>query len=65
MSRKLKISPHDAMTHMEKLYNEGYISYPRTETQVYAPSINLKAIVVELSHDKSYAEHAGKILSKV
>ncbi len=32
ISRKLKISPHDAMSYMEKLYNEGYISYPRTET---------------------------------
>jgi len=30
---------------MEKLYNKGYLSYPRTETTKYNPTINLKAII--------------------
>jgi DNA topoisomerase-3 len=32
ISRKLRISPEQAMQHMEKLYNKGFLSYPRTET---------------------------------
>jgi DNA topoisomerase-3 len=35
VSRKLKISSHVAMDIAEKLYQKGYISYPRTETQKY------------------------------
>lgn len=41
ISRKLRISPEQAMQHMEKLYNKGFLSYPRTETTRYNPTINL------------------------
>ena len=41
ISRKLRISSSQAMLHMEKLYNKGYLSYPRTETTRYNPTINL------------------------
>jgi len=30
---------------MEKLYNKGYLSYPRTETNVYNKTINLRDLV--------------------
>lgn len=40
-SKKLKISAHKAMEFAEKLYNRGYISYPRTETNKFPPTINL------------------------
>lgn len=45
ISRKLKISPEKAMEIMEKLYNRGYLSYPRTETTVYSKMINLRKII--------------------
>lgn len=32
ISNKLKIGPEVSMAVMEKLYNMGYLSYPRTET---------------------------------
>jgi DNA topoisomerase-3 len=41
----LKISPAKCMEIMEKLYNRGFISYPRTETNIYHKSINLREIV--------------------
>ena len=45
MSKKLRISPAQAMEIMEKLYNRGYISYPRTETNSFNPTINLRKFV--------------------
>ena len=48
-SRKLKISSSDAMTVAESLYNKGLLSYPRTETTVYHPTMYLKAFVKNLT----------------
>ena len=48
ISSKLRISPEQAMTHMEKLYNRGFLSYPRTETTRYNPTINLNNIISKL-----------------
>lgn len=44
-SWKLKISSQDAMTAAESLYNKGLLSYPRTETTVYHPTMNIKQYV--------------------
>jgi DNA topoisomerase-3 len=48
ISTKLKISPEVSMAVMEKLYNQGFLSYPRTETTQYSASIDLRAIVNRL-----------------
>lgn len=49
---------------MEKLYNEGYLSYPRTETTIYHPTMNLKQIVANLSFVKELKNHCENLLSK-
>lgn len=41
-SRKLKLSAKETMTIAEKLYNNGIISYPRTETNTFSSEIDLK-----------------------
>lgn len=41
-SRKLKLAAKDTMTIAEKLYTQGYISYPRTETNMFSKEIDLK-----------------------
>jgi len=33
----------------EKLYNKGFLSYPRTETNVFSSSLDLTEIIKELS----------------
>ena len=46
----------------EKLYNKGFISYPRTETNSF-PEMNLREIVEELANNKSsIGTFANKIL---
>lgn len=41
-SRKLKISAKQIMTIAEKLYTQGFISYPRTETNMFSKDIKLR-----------------------
>lgn len=41
-SRKLKISSKETMTIAEKLYTQGLISYPRTETNMFSKDIDLR-----------------------
>lgn len=43
-SRKLKLSAKETMTIAEKLYSNGIISYPRTETNMYSGDIDLKYV---------------------
>lgn len=64
INRKLRYSPAVAMKHMEKLYNLGYLSYPRTETTRYNPTINLFEIVANLKSNKEFGGYAARILSK-
>lgn len=40
-SSGLGLGPHNAMQIAEKLYTQGYISYPRTETTSYPTNFDL------------------------
>ena len=64
ISRKLRISPEQAMKHMERLYNLGYLSYPRTETTRYNKTINLFQIVNRLQANSEFGSYADRIASK-
>eukprot|EP01135_Chromosphaera_perkinsii_P011275 Nk52_evm56s2367 gene=Nk52_evmTU56s2367 len=44
-SQKLGISPHYTMQVAERLYMQGYISYPRTETTQYPANFSLMDVV--------------------
>ena len=49
---------------MEKLYNRGYLSYPRTETTCFAKSINLKNFVNNLTgSDEDFGAFAQRVYS--
>ena len=44
-SRKLRLSAKKTMTIAEKLYTQGLISYPRTETNKFPPEMDLSPLV--------------------
>ena len=49
---------------MEKLYNKGFLSYPRTETTRYNPTINLFSIVNKLCANQDYGPFAQRVANK-
>ncbi|VDM81113.1 unnamed protein product, partial [Strongylus vulgaris] len=60
--RKLKMSAKHAMDVAERLYNKGYISYPRTETNKFPPDINLSSLLNKLTSSALWGDFANEIL---
>ncbi len=55
------LSPARTMRIAESLYMNGLISYPRVDNTVYPPSLDLDAILKELSKVPSYAPHISAL----
>nr|XP_014344773.1 PREDICTED: DNA topoisomerase 3-alpha isoform X2 [Latimeria chalumnae] len=63
-SRKLKIGAKETMKIAEKLYTQGYISYPRTETNMFPPDLNLSSLVQQQTGDQRWGAFAQGILDR-
>nr|KAF6305575.1 DNA topoisomerase III alpha [Pipistrellus kuhlii] len=63
-SRKLRISAKETMRIAEKLYTQGYISYPRTETNIFPRDLNLTALVEQQTPDPRWGPFAQSILER-
>uniref|UniRef100_A0A8C3V8W9 DNA topoisomerase n=1 Tax=Catharus ustulatus TaxID=91951 RepID=A0A8C3V8W9_CATUS len=63
-SRKLKINAKETMTIAEKLYTKGFISYPRTETNIFPKELNLSALVEQQTQDPNWGQFAQRILDE-
>ncbi|NXA04200.1 TOP3A topoisomerase, partial [Sapayoa aenigma] len=63
-SRKLKINAKETMTLAEKLYTKGFISYPRTETNIFPKELNLSALVQQQIQDPNWGAFAQRILDQ-
>ncbi|KAJ2009371.1 DNA topoisomerase 3-alpha [Coemansia thaxteri] len=61
-SRFLRLSPDNIMTIAEGLYNQGFISYPRTETDQFDPKMDLKGIVTKLTQYSPFSEYAQSLV---
>ncbi|XP_059616595.1 DNA topoisomerase 3-alpha [Phlebotomus argentipes] len=61
-SRKLKISAKQTMQIAEKLYQQGYISYPRTETNIFSKDINLRPLVECQTAHPAWGEFARRVM---
>jgi len=61
-SRKLNMAGHKIMEIAEKLYNKGFISYPRTETASYSPNINIKDLVSRQTGSSQWGDFAKRLV---
>jgi DNA topoisomerase-3 len=53
-SRKLKINAKETMKIAEKLYTAGYISYPRTETNIFPKDFDLTSLIEKQTGDQNW-----------
>ncbi|GFR86229.1 DNA topoisomerase [Elysia marginata] len=53
-SRKLKVNAKETMKIAEKLYTQGLISYPRTETNMFPKEMDLVSLVQEQTRDPDW-----------
>lgn len=61
-SNKLRISAKQALGIAEKLYTQGYISYPRTETNIFPAGMDLNALVEQQVPHPQWGSFASRIL---
>ncbi|XP_063979754.1 DNA topoisomerase 3-beta-1 [Diachasmimorpha longicaudata] len=62
-SSGLGMGPHHAMQIAERLYTQGYISYPRTETTSYPENFDLLATLRQQQNSSDWGEDVRKILA--
>lgn len=61
-SKFLNLRPKEALDLAEELYRDGLISYPRTETTIYPPTLDLKGIALMLMKNEEYRPYIEKEL---
>lgn len=57
-SSRLGITPKQAMNYAQDLYDDGFISYPRTDNTIYPDSLPLKKTIESLVKIKDFAAAA-------
>ncbi|XP_061605462.1 DNA topoisomerase 3-alpha [Phyllopteryx taeniolatus] len=63
-SRKLRISAKETMKIAEKLYTQGFISYPRTETNIFPVSLTLSPLVEQQMQSPDWGAFAQRVLDQ-
>uniref|UniRef100_A0A671WB65 DNA topoisomerase n=1 Tax=Sparus aurata TaxID=8175 RepID=A0A671WB65_SPAAU len=63
-SRKLRISAKETMKIAEKLYTQGYISYPRTETNIFPQTLALGPLVEQQIQSPNWGTFAQRVLDQ-
>ncbi|SCV04784.1 LAMI_0H19086g1_1 [Lachancea mirantina] len=63
-SRFFKMSAKTSLEAAEKLYQKGFISYPRTETDIFPSNMDLKALVEQQTLDPRWGSYAQTLLAE-
>lgn len=63
-SRKLRISAKETMKIAEKLYTQGLISYPRTETNMFPATLALAPLVEQQAQSSVWGTFAQRVLDQ-
>ncbi|KIW91083.1 uncharacterized protein Z519_07977 [Cladophialophora bantiana CBS 173.52] len=61
-SRFLRMTSQQVMSVAEKLYQKGFISYPRTETDQFPREFDFNAIIQRQVQDSSWGQYAQRLL---
>ncbi|KAL6425769.1 hypothetical protein ACFW04_009678 [Cataglyphis niger] len=61
-SRKLRLNAKETMKIAEKLYTQGLISYPRTETNIFPKELNLVPLVEQQVNHQAWGDFAQGLL---
>ncbi|MBI2208268.1 DNA topoisomerase I [Candidatus Woesearchaeota archaeon] len=59
-----RISPKETLQIAQELYTSGFISYPRTSSQILSEKLGFRKIFSELARQKNYSDLINKLLSK-
>ena len=62
-SSYLRIGSQEAMKIAEDLYQAGFISYPRTETDIFSQEFDLRSIVAEQTSHPAWGSYASNLLN--
>lgn len=62
-SSGLGMGPHHAMQIAERLYTQGYVSYPRTETTQYPDNFDLVSVLRQHESSPEWGDHVRDLLS--
>jgi DNA topoisomerase-3 len=57
-----KMSAKRALDAAEKLYNKGFLSYPRTETDKFPPTMDLRSVIHTQAQDSQWGTYASELL---
>ncbi|XP_019961551.2 DNA topoisomerase 3-alpha [Paralichthys olivaceus] len=63
-SRKLRINAKETMKIAEKLYTQGFISYPRTETNIFPANLDLSPLVELQTQSQAWGTFAQRVLDQ-
>ncbi|KXS19810.1 DNA topoisomerase 3-beta-1-like protein, partial [Gonapodya prolifera JEL478] len=63
-SKRLGMSPAEAMSISERLYTSGFISYPRTETTAYPPTFDLAGALLPHKDHPAWGSYVRELLKE-
>ena len=63
-SRLLRISAKETMKIAEKLYSQGFISYPRTETNIFPKTLDLVQLTEQQVNNPHWGQFAQGVLAR-
>ncbi|XP_041863568.1 DNA topoisomerase 3-alpha isoform X2 [Melanotaenia boesemani] len=63
-SRKLRINAKETMKIAEKLYTQGFISYPRTETNIFPANLALGPLVEQQTQSPVWGTFAQRVIEQ-